>query len=72
MGGLDVQNVVDRDGVTDAEIEAEVKRCIDLYGPDGGYMVYGASLNMYNPAQYAPGGKLFTVCQAVEKYGKIY
>lgn len=72
MGGLDVQHVVDQDGVTDEQIEAEVKRCIDTYGKDGGYMIYGASLHMYNPAQYAPGGKLFTVNQACEKYGHIY
>ena len=72
MGGLDVQNVVDRAGVTDEEIEAEVKRCIDNYAQDGGYMIYGASLHMYNPTQYMPGGALFKVNQACEKYGKIY
>lgn len=72
MGGLDVQNVVDRADATDAEIEAEVRRCIDSYGPGGGYMIYGASLNMYNPMQYAPGGRLFAVNQACEKYGRIY
>lgn len=72
MGGLDVQNVIDRADVTDEEIIAEAKRCIDTYGEGGGYMVYGASLHMYNPASFAPGGKLFTLSQAVEKYGHIY
>lgn len=72
MGGLDVQNIVDRAGVTDEELEAEAKRCIETYGEGGGYMIYGASLHMYNPKEYAPGGKLFVLSQAVEKYGKIY
>lgn len=72
VGGLDVQNVVDRVEATEAEIEEEVKRCIHTYGPGGGYMIYGASVNMFNPAQYAPGGRIFTVNQACEKYGKIY
>jgi hypothetical protein len=72
MGGLDVQNVVDRVEATDEEIAAEVKRCIEAYGPGGGYMVYGASVNMFNPSQYAPGGRIFTVNKACEKYGRIY
>ncbi len=72
MGGLNVQDVVDRVGVTDEEIEMEVKRCIDTYAADGGYMIYGASLHMYDPVQYMPGGKLFAVMQACEKFGHIY
>lgn len=72
MGGLNVQHVIDRADVTDEEIEAEAKRCVEMYGEGGGYVVYGASLRMYNPAEYAPGGKLFTLSQAIEKYGKIY
>lgn len=72
MGGLDVQNVVDRVNATDQEIEAEVKRCIATYGPGGGYTIYGASVNMFNPVQYAPGGKIFAVNQACEKHGRIY
>jgi hypothetical protein len=71
MGGLNVQNVIDRDGVTPEEIEAEVKRCCETYGQDGGYIIYGASLHMYNPASYQPGGPLYFVNQAAEKYGKI-
>ena len=70
MGGLDVQNVVDRPGVTDREIEAEVRRCVEEYGPGGGYMVYGASVHMYNPEERRPGGKIAVVCEACEKYGK--
>ncbi len=72
MGGLDVQGVIDIDGVTDEQIEAEGKRCCETYAQDGGYIVYGASLNMYNPASYMPGGILFKLNQAVEKYGHIY
>ncbi|HHV13500.1 MAG TPA: hypothetical protein GXX75_24810 [Clostridiales bacterium] len=72
MGGLDVQNVVDRVDAMEQEIEAEVKRCITTYGPGGGYMIYGASVNMFNPAQYAPGGRIFAVSRACEKYGRIY
>ncbi len=72
MGGLDVQNVVDRPGSTDEEIVAETRRCIDTYGEGGGYVIFGASLSMYDPMQYAPGGKLFTVSQTCEQYGKIY
>ena len=72
MGGLDVQNVIDREGATEAEIHAEVKRCCETYGNDGGYIVYGASLNMYDPNAYAPGGVIHHVITATEKYGKIY
>ncbi len=72
MGGLDVQRIVDRVDATEQEIEAEVKRCIASYGPGGGYMVYGASVNMFNPAQYAPGGRIFAVNQACERHGRIY
>lgn len=72
MGGLNVQGVIDQENVSDEAIEAEVRRCIDTYGPGGGYMIYGASLNMYNPMQYAPGGRLFKVNQTCEKFGKIY
>ena len=68
MGGLDVQNVIDRDDVTDEQIEKEVRRCCECYGKDGGYIIYGASLRMYNPAEYMPGGVLFKVNRAAEKY----
>lgn len=45
MGGLDVQNVIDRAGVTEEEVEAECRRCIDAYSAGGGYAVDGISIN---------------------------
>ena len=71
-GGLDVQNVVDREGATEEEIRAEVRRCIDTYAKDGGYMIYGASLNMYDPVSYAPGGVLNYVMDECGRYGHMY
>ena len=72
MGGLDVQNVVDITASSEEDIRREVRRCIDEYAPDGGYMIYGASLHMYNPAAYAPGQPLGIVIDECEKYGHNY
>lgn len=70
MGGLDVQNIIDKHGVTEGEIRAEVRRCIDQYAEGGGYMIYGASLGMYNPSSYAPDGRLGIVIDECFKYGQ--
>lgn len=72
MGGLDVQSIIDIAGTSEAQIRAEVRRCIDTYAPDGGYMIYGASLHMYNPASYAPEGPLGIVIDECDKYGEHY
>lgn len=68
-GGLDVQQVIDREGVTEEEIRAEVRRCIDEYSQGGGYMLYCASLNAYSADRLAYGKPLQIVCDEVEKYG---
>lgn len=60
-GGLDVQNVVDRDDVTEEELRAEVRRCLEQYGEKGGFTLYCATVGLRNPSCYLPGGKLFTV-----------
>lgn len=67
-GGLDVQNVVDRSGVTEEEIRQEVRRCIDSYKKYGNYMIYGASIDLHNPIAYTPGHSLYTVIDECEKY----
>ena len=67
-----LQNVVDIAGASEEDIRKEVRRCIDEYAPGGGYMIYGASLHMYNPAAYAPGGPLGIVMDECEKYGHNY
>lgn len=72
MGGLDVQNIVDVAGTSEEAIRKEVRRCIDEYAAGGGYMIYGASLHMYNPAAYAPGQPLGIVMDECEKYGHNY
>lgn len=71
MGGLNIQHIIDRADVTEEEIYAEVKRCIDIYDIYGaGYMIYGASVHSSNPVQHAPGGRIFAIKAACEKYGR--
>lgn len=71
-GGLDVQTVVDcmNIGVTEDDIRKEVRRCIDTYAPNGGYMIYGASLSVHLKEARMPGGNLHIVIDECEKYGK--
>ena len=71
-GGLDVQNVVDQADKGEEDIRKEVRRCIDSYAKDGGYMIYGASIYLYDPASRQPGGRINTVCDECRKYGGIY
>lgn len=73
-GGLDVQNIVDcmQMGITEVDIRREVRRCIDNYAADGGYMIYGASLNTHRREARMPGGNLYIVIDECEKYGKNY
>lgn len=66
-GGLDVQNVVDRDDVTEEELRAEVRRCIEQYGDKGGFTLYCATVDLRNPRSYQPGGKLFAVIDECNK-----
>lgn len=68
-GGLDVQHIIDRDNVTEEEIRAEVRRCIDQYGANGGYMIYGASLYMYDPERMQEGKRIRIICDEAENYG---
>lgn len=72
MGGLDVQGAVDIVGASEETIRKEVRRCIDEYAADGGYMIYGASLHMFNPAAYAPNGPIGIVMDECEEYGKDF
>lgn len=69
MGGIDVQGILDLEGVTEEEIRSEVRRCIDTYAPGGGYVVFGTSLDMYNPEAYAPGNRLGIVIDECMSYG---
>lgn len=67
-GGLDVQNVIDLNGVTEEEIRAETLRCIEQYGRGGGYTLYCATVGLLNPKSYQPGGNLHTVIDKCKKY----
>jgi hypothetical protein len=72
MGGLDVQGVIDMPDTSEEALRKEVRRCIDTYAEGGGYMVYAASTHMYNPAAYAPDGRLGIIMDECAKYGKDY
>ncbi len=72
MGGLDVQNVIDLEDVTEIEIRKEVRRCIDTYAQDGGYMIYGTSVHMFSPDSYAPNGRMGIISDECAKYGKEF
>lgn len=69
VGGLDIQGIVDRVGATEEELRSEVRRCIDTYAKDGGYMVYGASVNMFNPNNFAPDGLIGILIDECGRYG---
>ena len=72
VGGLDVQNVIDRDGATGDEARAEVRRCIDTYAPGGGYTLYCASVKGRDPEALKPDGVIGALKDEAEKYGKDY
>lgn len=72
IGGLDIQNVIDRPGATEEELRAEVRRCIDTYAPGGGYAVFGTTLDLYNPAALAPDQKLGIIMDECMSYGKDF
>ncbi|MBC3796876.1 uroporphyrinogen decarboxylase family protein [Acetobacterium tundrae] len=72
MGGLDVQGIVDMGEVSEDALRKEVRRCIDTYAEGGGYMIYGASIHMFNPAAYEPTGPLGIIIDECAKYGKNY
>lgn len=59
MGGLDLQGVVDVPDVTEQELRDEVDRCIREYGKTmGSYVIYGCSVDMYDPEAFKPGHKI--------------
>lgn len=68
-GGLDVQNVIDRPGITEEEIRAEVRRCIDEYAQDGGYMMYGTTLSFFSPSAFATGSPVSIIVDECKAYG---
>lgn len=71
MGGLDLQGVVDVPGVSEEALRSEVRRCIDEYGSKmGSYAVYGCSVSMYDPAAYAPGGKMNVIIDEAVRYAQ--
>lgn len=70
MGGLDLQGVVDKADVTEEELRKEVRRCIDEYGPAGGFSIFGGSVDLYNPAMYAPDKKMGIIIDEANRYGK--
>ena len=71
MGGLDVQGIVDKPGISEEAIRKEVRRCIDTYGPEGHYVLYGASTSAAVMSAYAPGGNLFTVIDEAARYQNL-
>lgn len=59
MGGLDLQGVVDVPDVTEQQLRDEVDRCIREYGKTiGSYVIYGCSVDMYDPEAFKPGHKI--------------
>lgn len=70
-GGLDVQHVIDLDGVTEEEVRAEVRRCIDEYGPGGGYIVHGISINAHSK-KFGNVTKQEIIKNECNKYGKDF
>lgn len=68
MGGLDLQGVVDMVDVTEEQLRAEVRRCIDEYSEGGRFVLYGCSVSMYDPAAYAPTGKMGIIIDEAIKY----
>ena len=63
-GGLDVQNVIDREGVTEEELRAEVRRCLNEYGEKGGFTLYCATVGLRKPSSYQPSSILFSGCSS--------
>lgn len=70
MGGMDIQGVIDFPGVTEEQLRAEVRRCIDMYGPMGGYIMFGATVELYNPASFAPGQKMGIILEEAANYAR--
>lgn len=69
LGGLDVQGVIDMPGTTEEDWREEVRRCIDTYGAGKkGYVIYGATVNLHNPAAYQPGGNMFAIIDEAVRY----
>jgi uroporphyrinogen-III decarboxylase len=54
IGGFDSNGPASRISATQEEIDAETKRCIDTYGPQGSYIFFGFRLiNTTDPTEYA-------------------
>lgn len=70
-GGLDVQEVIDRPGVTEEEIRAEVRRCIDAYSQDGGYIMYGTTLHFFKVDAFEAGSPVNIIIDECKKYGRL-
>lgn len=66
-GGLDSQNVIDREGVSEEELRAETRRCMEQYGVNGGFVLYCATVRLRDPGSYQPGGNLFSVMEECRK-----
>lgn len=71
MGGLDLQGVVDYPGVTEEQLRAEVRRCIDEYGPAGGFVIFGGGVDLYSPTAFEPDQKMGIIVDESTKYAKI-
>ena len=56
MGGLDVTGVIDNPSATAEQIRSEVRRCLNTYGPNGGYIMYCASTQLRTPGAFDPDG----------------
>ena len=63
-GGVDEQHVLPFG--TEAEIEAEVRRCIQAFAPGGGYIL---APSHYVQADVSPAS-FVTMCRAAHQYGR--
>ncbi|MDR1422749.1 MAG: hypothetical protein LBI64_07820 [Coriobacteriales bacterium] len=70
MGGLDLQGVTDHPRATEEDIRKEVRRCVDEYGPLGGYVMYCCTIYKADPQSYLPGGRMFFLMDEASSYAK--
>jgi hypothetical protein len=70
-GGYDANGRPGRSDTPEEEVRAEVRRCIDTYGPGGNFLLMGFRLvNSMDPKLYAEA--LYPINDECEKYGRKF
>lgn len=71
IGGYDTVGPAAQENSTDEQVDAEVKRCIETYGPRGSYVFMGFKImNSPDPMSFFVG--LAPINAAAEKYKNFY